>query len=129
MARIAVPIGLSAAKRREPESLVLCPRFPVRLRSESDLKEGPDDAANKVRGRAGRRDAARAGSRREDCRCMSAARRRQRDLLGKAKFGGLEVADAKRLKGLEAENGKLKRRLADAMPDNTALKDLLGRTW
>ena len=60
---------------------------------------------------------------------MSAARRRQRDLLGKAKFGGLEVADAKRLKGLEAENGKLKRRLADAMPDNTALKDLLGRTW
>ena len=47
----------------------------------------------------------------------------------KAKYGGLEVSDAKRLKALEDENGKLKRLLAEAMLDNTALKDLLGRKW
>jgi putative transposase len=47
----------------------------------------------------------------------------------KAKYGGLEVSDAKRLKALEEENGKLKRLLAEAMLDNTALKDLLGRKW
>src|ERR1700738_962780 len=44
----------------------------------------------------------------------------------KAKFGGLEVSEAKRLKALEDENGRLKRMLADAMLDNAALKDLLG---
>ena len=45
----------------------------------------------------------------------------------KAKYGGLEVSEAKRLKSLEDENGKLKRLLADAMSDNAALKDLLGK--
>lgn len=43
----------------------------------------------------------------------------------KAKFGGMEVSNAKKLKALESENAKLKRLLADAMLDNTALKDLL----
>jgi putative transposase len=47
----------------------------------------------------------------------------------KAKFGGLDVSDARRLKALEEENGRLKRMLADAMLDNTALKDLLGKKW
>ena len=47
----------------------------------------------------------------------------------KAKFGGMEVSDAKRLKALEAENGTLKHLLADAMLDNTALKDLLLKKW
>jgi putative transposase len=47
----------------------------------------------------------------------------------KAKFGGMDVSDAKRLKVLEDENARLKRLLADAMLDNTALKDLLGRKW
>jgi putative transposase len=47
----------------------------------------------------------------------------------KAKFGGLDVSDAKRLRVLEEENGKLKRLLADAMLDNTALKDLLSKKW
>ncbi len=47
----------------------------------------------------------------------------------KAKFGGMEVSEAKRLKQLEDENAKLKRLLADAMLDNTALKDLLGKKW
>ena len=42
----------------------------------------------------------------------------------KAKFGGLDVSEAKRLKSLEEENAKLKRLLADAMLDNVALKDL-----
>ena len=47
----------------------------------------------------------------------------------KAKFGGMEVSEAKRLRALEEENGKLKRMLADAMLDNVALKDLLGKEW
>ena len=47
----------------------------------------------------------------------------------KAKFGGMEVSDAKRLRALEDENGKLKRLLADAMLDNAGLKDLLARKW
>jgi len=47
----------------------------------------------------------------------------------KAKYGGLEVSEARRLKALEDENAKLKRMLADAMLDNVALKDLLGKKW
>ena len=47
----------------------------------------------------------------------------------KAKFGGLDVSDAKRLRALEDENSKLKRLLADAMLDNSALKDLLSKKW
>lgn len=47
----------------------------------------------------------------------------------KAKFGGLEVSDARRLKALENENSRLKRMLADAMLDNAALKDVLGKKW
>ena len=47
----------------------------------------------------------------------------------KAKYGGLDVSDAKRLRSLEDENGRLKRMLADAMLDNAALKDLLGKKW
>jgi putative transposase len=44
----------------------------------------------------------------------------------KAKYGGMEVPEAARLKALEDENAKLKRRLADTMLDNVVLKDLLG---
>jgi putative transposase len=47
----------------------------------------------------------------------------------KAKYGGMDVSEAKRLKVLEDENAKLKRMLADAMLDNVALKDLLGKKW
>jgi putative transposase len=46
-----------------------------------------------------------------------------------AKFGGMDVSEAKRLKTLEDENTRLKRLLADAMLDNAALKDLLGKKW
>ena len=47
----------------------------------------------------------------------------------KAKYGGLEVSEAKRLKALEDENAKLKRLLADTMLDNVALKDLLAKKF
>jgi len=45
----------------------------------------------------------------------------------KAKYGGMEASEAKRLKGLEDENRRLKKLLAEAMLDNAALKDLLGK--
>jgi putative transposase len=47
----------------------------------------------------------------------------------KAKYGGLEVSEAKRLKAMESENARLKKLLADAMLDNAALKDLLTKKW
>jgi putative transposase len=45
----------------------------------------------------------------------------------KAKYGGLELSEAKRLKALETENRRLKHLLADAMLDNAVLKDALSR--
>ena len=45
----------------------------------------------------------------------------------KAKFGGMEVSEAKRLKALEEENARLRRLLAESMLDQAALKDLLSR--
>jgi putative transposase len=47
----------------------------------------------------------------------------------KAKYGGLEISEAKRLRALEDENAKLKRLLADTMLDNAGLKDLLSKKW
>jgi putative transposase len=47
----------------------------------------------------------------------------------KAKYGGLDVSEAKRLKLLSDENTKLKKLLAEAMLDNAALKDLLSKKW
>ena len=47
----------------------------------------------------------------------------------KAKFGGMDVSDAKKLRALEDENGKLKRLLADAMLDASALRELLSKKW
>jgi len=45
----------------------------------------------------------------------------------KAKYGGMEASEAKRLKALEDENRRLKKLLAESMLDNAALKDLLGK--
>ena len=47
----------------------------------------------------------------------------------KSKFGGMEVSDAKRLRGLEAENSKLKRLYADAMLENQALREINTKKW
>ena len=47
----------------------------------------------------------------------------------KAKYGGLEVSDARKLKTLEEENAKLKKLLAEAMLDITMLKDLNAKKW
>ena len=47
----------------------------------------------------------------------------------KAKYGGLEISEARRLKALEDENARLKRLLADAMLDNAALKEIAGKNW
>ncbi len=47
----------------------------------------------------------------------------------KAKFGGMDVSDARRLRALEEENSKLKRLLAEAELDKAALKDVLSKKW
>jgi putative transposase len=47
----------------------------------------------------------------------------------KAKFGGLDVSDARKLKALEDENAKLKKLLAKQMLDNAMLKDVASRKW
>jgi len=47
----------------------------------------------------------------------------------KAKYGGMDVSDAKRLKALADENTKLKKLLAETMLDNAILKDINSRKW
>lgn len=47
----------------------------------------------------------------------------------KAKYGGLDVSEAKRLKSLEEENARLKKLLAEAMLDNAILKDVASKKW
>ena len=47
----------------------------------------------------------------------------------KAKYGGMEVSDARKLKVLEDENAKLKKLLAEAMLDNAILKDVAAKKW
>ncbi len=45
----------------------------------------------------------------------------------RSKYGGMEVSDMRRLKGLEAENSKLKKMLAEQMPGVATLKEMLGK--
>jgi putative transposase len=47
----------------------------------------------------------------------------------KAKYGGIDVSGAKRLKQLEDENAKLKKLLAEQMLDAAALRELLSKKW
>ena len=47
----------------------------------------------------------------------------------KAKYGGMEMSDPKRLRSLEEENRKLKKLLAESMLDQAALKELLTKKW
>jgi len=49
--------------------------------------------------------------------------------LWRSKFGGMNVSDAKRLKELEAENGRLKRLLAEVMLENEVTKEALRKKW
>ena len=47
----------------------------------------------------------------------------------KAKFGGMNVSDAKKLRAFEVENSRLKRMIADLMLDNQILKDVNSKKW
>jgi len=47
----------------------------------------------------------------------------------RSKYAGLEVSEAKRLKELERENGKLKKLLAEKLLENEAMKDVLSKKW
>lgn len=47
----------------------------------------------------------------------------------RAKYGGMEVSDAKKLRALEAENAKLKKLLAEQMMDVATLKEMLGKNF
>ena len=47
----------------------------------------------------------------------------------RSKYGGMEVSDARRLKGLEEENAKLKRLLAESMLDVSTLKEMLAKNF
>ena len=47
----------------------------------------------------------------------------------KAKYGGMDVSDARRLKTLEDENARLKKLLAEQMLDNAILKDVAAKKW
>ena len=47
----------------------------------------------------------------------------------KAKYGGMDVSDARRLRSMEEENRKLKKLLAESMLDQAALKELLSKKW
>lgn len=58
------------------------------------------------------------------------ARDRQRDAYKwNAKYGGLDVSDARKLKALEDENSRLKKLLAETMLDNAILKDVAAEKW
>lgn len=47
----------------------------------------------------------------------------------KAKFGGMDVSDARRLRTLEQENSRLKKLVADLSLDNSCLKEILSKKW
>ena len=49
--------------------------------------------------------------------------------LWRSKFGGMSVSDAKRLKELETENGRLKKLLADSLLENEVTREALRRKW
>jgi hypothetical protein len=91
----------------------------------------PDDEAIEVHGRADHCGASGAGGGAFDRpRCAASTGCSIATFYGwNAKFGGMEVSEAKRLKQLEDENAKLKRLLADAMLDNAALKDLMTKKF
>jgi len=94
------------------------------------LIKGADDEGEAIHGRANNRGIEGSRSRSETkelCRRHGIAEATFYNW--KAKYSGMTVSEARRLKELEAENSKLKRLLAEAELDKAALKDLLGRKW
>jgi putative transposase len=88
-----------------------------------------DHEGESVHGRADHRDSSRAGDGRRNAGCLPQARISSATFCKwKAKNGGLEVSDAKRLKALKHENAKLKKLLAEPMLDNAMLKDVASKT-
>ena len=90
---------------------------------------GRTDEAVTVHGGANHRHPEGAGGRDGGGGVVPQARHERRHVLQLEEQVRLEVSEAKRLRALEAENARLKRLLADAMLDNAALKDLLGKKW
>ncbi len=78
---------------------------------------------------ADHRDPARAGVWGEDSGCRKHGVSEATFYKWKAKFGGLDVSEARRLRQLEDENTRLKKLLADAMLDNAVLKDIASKKW
>ena len=93
------------------------------------VNEETDNAQESVQRGANHWGAAGAGGRGEDRGGLSPARRSARTTFykWKARYGGLEVSEAHRLKALEDENRRLKKLLAEAALDIAALKELLAK--
>ena len=71
-----------------------------------------------------------AGGGDEDRRCLPQARDLGSNVLQiQAKFGGMDVSDARKLKALEEENAKLKKLLAEQVLDNAIPKDVAAKKW
>ena len=92
--------------------------------------EGTDDEANDTKRRADHRDlaGAEAGAKCADL-CRKHGMSEGTFYAWKAKYSGMTVSEAKRLKALEDENAKLKRLLAEQMLDMAAMKELLSKKW
>jgi putative transposase len=87
------------------------------------VNEETDDAQESVQRGSDHRDPVRAGGRIEDRHGVSSTT----FYKWQARYGGLEVSDARRLKALEDENRRLKKLLAEAVLDVAALKHLLAK--
>ena len=97
---------------------------------KSVTSEGDGRCEEQVHGRADHRDPAGAGGGRPTADvCRKHGISAGTFYKWKAKFGGMDVSDAKRLKALEDENAKLKKLLAETMLDNAILKDINSRKW
>ena len=89
-----------------------------------------DDASLTVHGRADHRDAEEqeAGAKTADV-CRRHGISSATFYKFKAKYGGMDVSDARRLKTLKEENARLKKLLAEQMLDNAILKDVSSKKW
>ena len=123
-------MALLANQRRNPPSEPHDPPDLVQLRLESGPEKGPDMKRSRFS------EEQVIGILKEHEVGVSVAELCRKHAMSsatfyswKAKFGGLEVSDARKLKSLVEENARLKKLLADALLDNAGLKDLLSRKW